>query len=175
MSRARDALRRHAKPKWWWLTLRGVIYAAGILTAYYVLPIDRDQGTEIGLRLLIGLLVLGVVLAWQIYAVATTEYPRLQAITALALAVPLLLTIFATTYMALSNSDPAAFNERLGHTSSLYFTLTTLATVGYGDIVAKSDAARVSVMLQMVANIAVVAITGRVIFGMVTERRRTPT
>jgi hypothetical protein len=174
VSRLVGSLGERAHPRAWLLLLRSLVYATGIVVTYYVLPFPDEDSGNVWVRLTIGLLVLAAVLGWQIYLVATTDYPALQAVNALALAVPLLLVIFSTAYIALSTSDPGAFSERLGRTSSLYFSMVTLATVGYGDIAARSDAARAVVMLQIVANLLILGIAGKVIFGMVAERRRPP-
>ena len=48
-----------------------------------------------------------------------------------------------------------AYRRRQAYSVSLYFTLTTLATVGFGDIAAKTSGARVAVMVQMVFDVAV--------------------
>ena len=52
---------------------------------------------------------------------------------------------------------------------ALYFTMTILATVGFGDIVAVSDSARIVVMVQMVVGLTLVTALARVL--METTRR----
>ena len=47
--------------------------------------------------------------------------------------------------------------------SSLYFTMTILSTVGFGDIVASSDASRIAVMIQMVVGLSLITALGRVL------------
>ena len=64
---------------------------------------------------------------------------------------PLFLLIFAAVYELLSGTDPHAFSETLSRTDSLYFVVTVFATVGFGDITAVSQSARVIVTVQMVA------------------------
>ena len=54
---------------------------------------------------------------------------------------------------------------RLDHTEALYFTVTIFSTVGFGDIVPKVDVARLVVMVQMIADLAFIAIVVRLIFG----------
>jgi voltage-gated potassium channel len=65
----------------------------------------------------------------------------------------------------MSQSDPAAFGHALDRDSALYFTVTVFSTVGFGDIVAKSDVARLVVTVQMLADLAVVAVVIRLILG----------
>jgi hypothetical protein len=58
---------------------------------------------------------------------------------------------FAALYFSLALSDPTAF-ANFGHASvitALYLSITTLATVGYGDIHATSNLARIAIILQV--------------------------
>ena len=43
------------------------------------------------------------------------------------------------------------FSQPLNHTDALYFTVTVFATVGFGDITATTEAARLVVTGQMIA------------------------
>jgi voltage-gated potassium channel len=58
-----------------------------------------------------------------------------------------------------------AFTEPLGKTTALYFTVTVFATVGFGDIVPKSEAARIVTTVQMLADLVVVGLVVRVLLG----------
>jgi hypothetical protein len=53
----------------------------------------------------------------------------------------------------------------MNRTGALYFTMTTLATVGFGDIYARTDASRIVVMIQMVFNVAVIGASAKLILG----------
>lgn len=58
---------------------------------------------------------------------------------------------FAALYFSMAATDPSAF-AHFGSASvitALYLSITTLATVGYGDIHAASDLARVAVIMQI--------------------------
>ena len=46
---------------------------------------------------------------------------------------------------------------------ALYFTVVTLATIGYGDIAARTDVARTVVMIQVVVNIVILGSAVKVI------------
>ncbi len=48
---------------------------------------------------------------------------------------------------------------------AVYFTVTTLATVGFGDITPTSQSARLVVTVQMIFDLTVVAVAARLIFG----------
>ncbi len=78
---------------------------------------------------------------------------------ALAITAPLFLLLFASAYLVLAQADPANFSTpQLNRTDTLYFTLTVFSTVGFGDITATSQAARVIVMIQMVLDLVVLGL-----------------
>ena len=62
-------------------------------------------------------------------------------------------------------SAPHAFSEPLNRTAALYFAVTLFSTVGLGDIAPVSQAARAVVTIQMVADLIVIAVVVRLIFG----------
>ena len=61
---------------------------------------------------------------------------------------------FALAYVYASNVKPQSFNVgRLDILSAVYFSLTTIATVGYGDIVPVTKLARVLVALEILSGL----------------------
>lgn len=77
--------------------------------------------------------------------------------------VPLFITVFAASYLSMSVTDAHNFSEPLSHVSALYFTITDLASVGFGDITPGSDVARFVVSLQMVLDLSLVVVLVRVL------------
>lgn len=140
------------------ILLRPILTGAALLTVYYALPMDRG-GSATGL--LVGLTALTVLVIWQLRAVTTAPSPRLRAVESLATSIPLYVVLFAGCYVTMSGLAPADFSEPLDRTDALYFTIATLATVGFGDIAAVSEAARIAVTVQMV--------TGLVLLGLVVK------
>jgi voltage-gated potassium channel len=53
------------------------------------------------------------------------------------------------------------FGEKLTHTDALYFTVTVFTTVGFGDITAKSEGARLLVTGQMATGLIILGIGSR--------------
>lgn len=144
------------------------VASAGLLTAlYFLAPLDRGFGVTTVALLALGLALFGGLVAWQVSAIAHAEYPRLRAIEALATAVPLFLVLFSATYFLLANELPESFSEPLSRTDALYFTVAVFATVGFGDIAPTTQAARVLTTAQMVADLIVVGVIAKVLFGAV--------
>ena len=84
------------------------------------------------------------------------------------------LSTFAITYWALSLRNPEAFNEPLSLSSAVYFTLTTFTTTGFGDISARSDVARLTVAVQMLIGLALVAVGLAIVVGYYARRLQEP-
>lgn len=80
--------------------------------------------------------------------------------------------LFASVYVVLSTISASNFTEPLTHTDALYFTVTVFSTVGFGDITAKSEAARLVVTSQMIADLLIIGLGLRVIVGAVTRSRQ---
>ncbi len=145
--------------------VRAVCVTAGLVAAYYLLPLDHHD-TAVTLALLVGgLFAAAVMFGWEVVVVARSPYPRFRAVEALAATLPLFLLLFAGAYYLLDRSAPGSFSERLTRTDALYFALTTFATVGYGDITARSQAGRVLTMFQMAGGLLLVGVAARVLMG----------
>ncbi|MFI8889960.1 potassium channel family protein [Streptomyces paradoxus] len=154
--------------------VRAALIAAGLVTVYYVLPLDGRSTTGTSVLLACGLLLVVMVFSWEVRAIAHSPYPRLKAVEALAATLVLFLLLFAGTYYLLEHSTPGSFSEPLTKTDSLYFTLTTFTTVGYGDVAARSQTGRVLTMIQMAGGLLLVGVAARILAGAVQAglRRR---
>jgi hypothetical protein len=140
---------------------------------YYLLPLDHIK--NVPLTLAGGLLILLAVIVWQVRAVIRARYPALRAVEALAATVPLFLLLFASAYFTMAGTTPANFSTHsLTRTDALYFTVTTFSTVGYGDITAVSESARVVVIAQMILDLLALGLGIRVFTGAVQRGRQRP-
>lgn len=148
----------------------GVAVVVLVVTAYYLIPWTGADGGTVAFRLALGLLLLLAAVVVSFRLVVGAHYPMLRAVELLGLVVSLAVVTFASAYVVMSGYDPAAFSEPLGRTDGLYFSLTTSTTIGYGDINAVSEAARIVVMVHMVTNVAVLGIFAKVIVN--AARRR---
>ena len=142
--------------------LRALASTVGLVAIYYLLPLDRTSIPVAVGMLAVGLLALAGLVAFQVRSIIKATYPALRAVGALATSVPLFLLLFAGTYFVMGGISEGNFNQPLTRTDALYFTVTVFATVGFGDIVATTEGARV-VMGQMVAGIVIIGLGARII------------
>jgi voltage-gated potassium channel len=154
--------------------LRSAASVALLVVVYYTAPLDQplDTGTLIGFG--IGLLVFAAVIAWQVRGILESDIPRLRAIQAVSIGLPLLLLLFASAYIVVARTQPDSFTEALSRTDALYFTVTVFATVGFGDITPKSELARILTMTQMLMGLVAVGVVAKIVLGAVevAVRRR---
>jgi Ion channel len=148
--------------------LRAGLSATALVALYYVLPLD-GAGTRVALGLVVGLLVFIGLVAFQVWQIARSNYPRLRAIEALSTALPLFLVVFAAAYYLMDHAQPGSFSESLSRTDGLYYTITVFSTVGFGDIVPHSDPARITTMVQMLADLVVIGLVARLLLSAVSS------
>lgn len=147
---------------------RAAVTPVVLLVLYYTLPLDQPlDGSHAGWFVL-GFVVFAAAVAWQVYSITHAEHPRLRAIEALTVVVPVFLLMFAGTYYLLSADQAGSFPTPLSRTDALYFTVTVFATVGFGDITPTTGTSRVLVMFQMIGDLALVGLVAKLIVGAVS-------
>lgn len=138
---------------------RPILGFLGLLVAYYAFP--TEFGRSIGAEIL-GLVLTAAGLA-LVASMMIRELNRVRrgedglGLPAVALLLVLLIMSFAMAFYLVNEVDPSQFVGLETRTDALYFTLTTIATVGFGDIHAEGQAARGMVSVFIVFNIVVVA------------------
>jgi voltage-gated potassium channel len=153
--------------------LRGLAIATVLTILYYVLPFDNLADTHLWIVLTIGIAILTAVTIREVRAVLRASHPAVRAIQALMVIGPLFLFLFAATYFVMYRADAHNFNvSELTRTDALYFTVTTFATVGFGDIVATSEAARVLVTVQMILDLILIGAVVRIFVSAVQMARQ---
>jgi voltage-gated potassium channel len=152
--------------------LRAVLTATVLIVLYYELPMNHVASAGSALLLAAGLIVIAALLTWRIRGITVSAHPGLHAIETLALVVPLYVLAFATTYYLTALSNGATFSEPMTRTDALYFSVTIFATVGFGDITAKTEAARLVVTAQMFFDLLLLGFGARVFVSAVQLGRR---
>ena len=135
--------------------LRAAGASAALVVIYYLLPLDRSSAGAAVTMLVTGLVALIALITFQVRSILVSRFPGLRAVEALATSIPLFLLLFASAYLVMSTESAGSFSQRLTHTDALYFTVTVFATVGFGDITAKTEAARLVVTGQMIIDLII--------------------
>ena len=152
--------------------LRSLATAVVLVALYYLLPLDRIPSVPLGVLLAIGLAALLAVSAWQVRSIIGAKHPTVRAVGALSTTVPVFLLLFAATYFLMAKTSPASFTDHLTRTDALYFTVTIFSTVGFGDITAVSESARLVVTAQMILDLLILGLGIRVFIGAVQRGRQ---
>lgn len=144
--------------------LRCVLLVVVLLLLYAVWPFDAAPDA-VGDVLLMGLAawLFVWVLVRQVRHIMDSRLPEVRAIEALVVSLTLFVVLVAGSYQYLSSVVPAAFSEPLDRMGALYFTVTVLSTVGFGDIHPVSSLARAAVTGQIVMDVVLVGVVVRVL------------
>jgi hypothetical protein len=149
------------------LALRTAAAVVLLLVAYYQAPLDRPLTYASGFLFTAALLLAALVLVVEVRGILASPTPLMRAIRVIALGLPLLLVLFAATYITVDGQQADAFSEPLSRTDGLYFTVTTFATVGFGDIAPRTELARILVTIQMLVGLVTVGVIAKVVLGAV--------
>ena len=157
---------------------RNIVTLASVVVVYYALPVGRlPSGAGVALSV-IGLLVGVSLLAWSI----VRQFQRLVhgdphdpavRLDSVIFLVYLVVPLFALGYFALEQADSSQFASLTTKTDALYFTLSTLATVGFGDVHATDQLARGLVTIQIAFDLVFVAALVSLLTTQIRERAAT--
>jgi hypothetical protein len=145
--------------------LRIAVVTAILVAVYAATPVAGRTGAGALARLAIGVVVFSVVLVLQLRSVRTAVYPHLRAAEALAVAFVVVVLGFSFAYLSLSHGTPRSFSQHLDRVSAVYFALSVITTVGFGDIAARTDPARIVVIVQFLGDIGLIFGVVRLFIG----------
>ncbi len=145
---------------------RAVLAGVGLVAAYYLIPMDRPFTVNTLLGLVGGLVLVVGLLVVQTLQITRSAYPQARAVEAVTTVFSLFILLFASSYF-LMERNATAFNQGLTRTDALYFTITTFATVGYGDVVPVTSEARIMAMVQILGDLLLVGVVLKIILGAV--------
>lgn len=155
-----------------WSAVRALGSTAALVALYYALPLSQSAAWVAVAMLVAGLVLLVALVTLQVRLIVAARFPGLRAVEALATSVPLFLLMFASTYVVLTAISAGNFSQPLNRTNALYFAVTVFATVGFGDITAKTDTAQLLVTVQMLLDLVILGLGARIILGAVTRGRQ---
>ncbi|HEU5038358.1 MAG TPA: potassium channel family protein [Nocardioides sp.] len=153
----------------WKRVLRLGVAVALALVLYFVVPVEASEEGLL-VRAVVSLLSLGLLTAGVIWQILVHLEDPDRRIDGLLFALVVAVLAFALAFYRLEIAYPDQIVGLHSRVDALYFTMTTLLTVGYGDIHAAGQGARVLVMVAMVFNVAVIATAVTTISSRVRQR-----
>ena len=151
--------------------IAGVVALAVLATvAYYLVPVPgRMRESSWTILFSCGVVALGLLIAlaiWRLFGAG--ENVRVRTLVLL-----LVLTVLFFSWCDYSVAQlPGQFDELHTKTDALYFTVSTIATVGFGDVHAVGQLARAAVTVQIVFNLVFLGASVALISGFLKERAR---
>jgi voltage-gated potassium channel len=167
--RDRRTARRHM--------LRAAVACGLLLAVYYLAPVEPDvapaRAVARAAAAAAGVLLVAALVARLVVRLLRNEPGSWAGSLVVALFGGVV--VFAFVDYLLATTDPGQFSGLETKTDGLYFAVTTLATVGYGDVHATGQLARGVVTAQQLYNLAVIATGVSVLVNHLKTARTPPT
>src|SRR5262245_4169043 len=157
---------------------RAILALTAVLVVYYAIPVG-EAPSAVGVAvsvvgLLAGMAILVYLTVRQVRRLAAArsddEGIRIESLIFL---IYIVVPMFAFGYFVLETADPGQFASLETKTDALYFTVSTLATVGFGDVHAVDQLARALVTLQIAFDLVFVGAMVSLLTGLVRSRATT--
>jgi voltage-gated potassium channel len=152
------------------------VQAALLLVCYYLVPVHEvKSAVDQFVRAALALIVFVVLVVWLTREVVRQTSRSTAQVNqdVLFLLVVGGVIFFAVADLAVARSAPAEFVSLETKTDALYFAVTTLSTVGFGDVHAQGQIARSLVIVQMVFNVVVLTRAAQTLLASRAARRST--
>ena len=133
--------------------LNTVVTIAGIVALYFIVPVGRHNPMPLAVATTLAIalaIVLAVLISRRIIRILDGRGD--DGIRGPLILLASVIMAFSMGYYLLARSDPGQIAGLETRLDALYFTLTTLATIGYGDIHPAGQAARAICCVQVVFN-----------------------
>ncbi len=145
------------------------------LLIYFLIPLDGEHAEFIAGAVVI--VAIFALLPWAVRRaqhVLTSEQPVLVAAQSLAIGLTLLIVSFSSIYFVLGSEHEGQVNGIRTKIDALYFTVTILSTVGFGDVTASGQGARALVATHMIVNLVFLAVAIRLLSSALEHRKDNP-
>lgn len=155
-------------------SLRSVAAFAAVMLFYYTVPVrPLDSSGEWAIAvvaLLVAVALLGWAITHQVKRQLRAGHETAVRVQSLLLLIYLVVPLFALGYFVIEQHSGNQFADLVTKTDALYFTMTTLATVGFGDVHATGQVARVLVTIQMAFNLVFIGALASVLSDQIRRR-----
>lgn len=149
--------------------IRLTLILGGLLALYAVLPF---QGDDWAIGAVVGVVAIVSIIPFTIKRVDDIDdspYPAMAMVESLTMIAAMLVLGFSGLYLTIDRNG-TQFNGLETRVDAVYFTVTTLSTVGFGDINASGQSARVMVTIQVMLNFTLFAFAVKTVTGSASTR-----
>lgn len=154
----------------WKRWLRLALLLVATLLFYFTVPVSTDVRGAEWVRLVVALAAFALLTGLVLRQVQLQIQDPARRIDGLVVALLVGVTGFAIAFYTIELHHPGQFSGLETRIDALYYTMTTLLTIGYGDINAVGQAARALVLVQMVFNVVVIATAATTLSNQVRTR-----
>ncbi len=146
--------------------VRTALAVAALLSVYFLFPLNGGDNIVLqGVAVFVGLVAFGAIFVRQMRRIRKARYPVLRAVEAIALVATLFVVVMASLAWGLDQATPGSYSEALSRLDALYYTVTTLGTVGFGDITPTTEVTRAVTTVQIVLGVALLGAGIRMMLG----------
>ena len=141
--------------------VRTVLLLTGVTAVFLLVPwkaVNLGDTFLITAVFLIGLAGAAALIVWQVIAYRDAKMSGSARLQGLLVALYVAVLFFALSYYLLAISNPEAIAGLETRLDALYFSLTVVSTVGFGDVHAVDQAARAIVSFQLVFDLIFVSL-----------------
>jgi voltage-gated potassium channel len=143
-----------------------------ILVVYFAAPVRLALDESTAVRLSTVLVALGLLAAFVVWVLRRQVDDESRRIDGLITVILVVVVAFSLAFYIMEKSSPGEVAGLKTRLDSLYFTVSTLLTIGYGDVHAQGQAARALVLVQVVFNTVFVATAAGLLSARVRTRAR---
>lgn len=132
-------------------------FVVALVAGYFAMPpaaLQLASTWKAYSLILLAMVLLGVVYVSGLRRVRASKHPLSRAVSLVVVIFVTVVVVFAYGYLSLEARYPGQMPGLETHMDALYFTVTMLATVGFGDIAPTGQFARGLATVQMVFNLA---------------------
>ena len=144
-----------------------------ILLAYFIIPVDNHFHADNAVRAGVAVLSLAVLAGGMIQLLRVHAEDNERRVEGLVLGIVVVVVFFAFGYFLMARHNPAEVAGLHTRIDALYFAMSTMSTIGFGDVHATGQAARVLVMVQIVFDLVFITAAARLVTLHVRQARLT--
>ena len=138
-----------------WARLVGVQLLLVVL--FFIVPVSAEARGGLALRVAVTVLVFGALAVTVLAQFKLAVDNPNRHVDGLVLVIVSVWLLFSITFFVLAQHQPGQVADLNTRIDALYFTASTMLTIGYGDVHATGQLARSLVLLQMLFDVVFVA------------------